>query len=67
MELDEAGWEGLAFCAAILAALVATAAGLRMGRGAKTAGASGLASVGRLPEIWTLKKRAAGNTEYYFS
>lgn len=50
-----------------MAALVATATGLRMGNGAKTADVSGLASVGRLPEIWTLKKRAEGKTEYYFN
>lgn len=50
-----------------MAALVATATGLRMGNGAKTADVSGLASVGRLPEIWTLKKRAEGKTGYYFN
>lgn len=48
----------------MLAALVATASGLRMGRGAKTADGSGLASAGRSPDILMLKNRAAERTQY---
>ncbi len=51
----------------MLPELVNPAAGLRMGRGAKTADGSGLASVGRSPEIWMLKKRAAEKTKYMVS
>lgn len=50
---------GLALWAAMLAALVAVVAGLRMGRGARAADGSGLASAGRLPTMWTLKNTAA--------
>lgn len=47
----------------MLAEVAATAAGLRMGRGARAAYGSGLASTGRSCEIWTLKKSAAEKTE----
>lgn len=42
----------------MLAVLVAMTAGLRMGMGARTAKGSGLASAGRSPKIWMLKKSA---------
>ena len=52
----------------MLGELVATAAaGLSMGRGTRAADGSGLASTGRSPEIWMLKKRAAEKTVYDFN
>lgn len=47
----------------MLTEVVSTAEGPRIGRGAKAADGSGLASASRSPETWTLKKRAAGKTE----
>lgn len=47
----------------MLAEVVSTAEGPRIGRGAKAADGSGLASAGRSPETWTLKKSAAGKME----
>lgn len=61
--MEFAGRGGLACGGAVLAELVITAAGLRMGRGARAADGSGLASAGRSPEIWMLKKRAAEKAE----
>lgn len=61
MELAGAGGGGLALWAPTLGALVAAAEG--SSRGVKPADGSGLASVGRSPEISTLKKRAAGRME----
>lgn len=46
----------------MLAVSVAAAIGLRMGRGAKTADGSGLASTGRSPDIWILKNRGPEKT-----
>lgn len=63
MELAGAGGGGLAFWAVMLAEVVATAAGPRMGRGAKAADCWGLASAGKSPDTWTVKKSAAGKTE----
>lgn len=45
------------------AEVVATAVGPRMGRGAKTADGSGLASDGKSPDTLMLKKSAARKTE----
>ena len=50
-----------------MAGLVAMAAGLRMGRGARATDGSGLASTGRSPEILMLKKTAAEKTSTQFS
>lgn len=51
----------------MLAELVSTAPGLRIGRNEKAADVSGLTSAGKSPEIWTLKKRAGEETEYMIS
>lgn len=63
MELAGAGGGELAFWAVMLAEVVATAAGPRMGRGAKAADCWGLTSAGKSPDTWTVKKSAAGKTE----